>query len=1249
MANAISWSGHCGDGNWHSCCFYGSVSFKANNWSYEPVQSPACPPYPGTDDDVDFSGHNVTLKDGNALVKSLTGTGVLTLGGGSFGKLTVANTAVLGGQLVFRDSGNFAGGLGKANAGMKLEAVISQAVSGGTLEVSGLTTWPGTGNLQLSGGCTLHNLSGSVFIARNSGSVTSGVDGGTLANQGEFYKTAGSGTLRIRSGVAFDNNGTTYVPSGQLSLEGTGLSQGMFDLSVGGTLVFPSGSHTLGTSSAVAGAGSVEVDGGQVFVQGSWPLTGLTKLISGTLSWDTPGGVSVQSIQHTGGICSGASLLTVTGTYDWFRGWMTGPGRTTIAPSGQLLLGGDYDKLLSAGRQLVNQSPASVWTGAGALSIYSDAVFRNESGATLELTSDAPVTVPEGQTAGTLENRGLLKKTGGAGTTVVNASFLSDGGALEVASGTLELAGDASLSGASAAQVAAAAGVRLTSNCEVESGSLTVSGDGTLWVASAEGELRVADGAAANVNLPGGGLVLDGGSLGWDGTVSSSGNALWQAGIIAGPEGLFNTGDLQIQGAGEKQLFGMLTNHGSVSQAGTDIVVGNMAGWQPTVHNAGGASYELQGDTGFAATIAPADGRIINAGSFSKTAGLGASEIGVEFENHGGDVLCASGVLRLAGGGTSTGGSWSVQNGGVIELAQEPHTMMGNHTGSGDGGLRLTSGSLSVPFGSVVDLSYAGTGFQVQGGMLDGNGKVKVTGTGGWSAGTISIAGGLETSGAFTVSGPAAKSLAKGVLSNSGQVTHTGAGAVALSQNGKIKNLAGAVWDLQSDSAFTGLDGEVTNAGTFRKSAGLGASSVGAPFKNTGAVEIRSGTLELAGGGTSTNGTFEWTDNAILRFGGEVFTFTGPHPMSGSGSAEITTSEVRLLAGSQFGAPGGLHVLLNGLLSGKGKVLSSLHNHTGEVSPGGDAIGHLEVAGDYAQGGDGTLTVRISGKEEASYDRLAVAGHASLAGTLQVDLGGFFAPSAGDQFVILTCGSRTGQFQSVRGSGPLGVTFAFDVAYSSNSVTLQVTGVTPPVLPLADARLLPDGWPVKLEGLVVSAVFGDFFYAQQPDRACGIRIQYTGGTLVRGQLVTATGRMGVNADGEKLLNADTVATAGTGPVVPLGMVCHRVGGAAFGYDPVSGAGQAAVGACPVGLNNVGLLVRVGGEVTAVDVSAGTLTVWDGSTCGATQAAVQVWAPGAVLPSVGQKVIATGASSCRREGGGLSAVIRVANPADITVP
>ena len=151
-------------------------------------------------------------------------------------------------------------------------------------------------------------------------------------------------------------------------------------------------------------------------------------------------------------------------------------------------------------------------------------------------------------------------------------------------------------------------------------------------------------------------------------------------------------------------------------------------------------------------------------------------------------------------------------------------------------------------------------------------------------------------------------------------------------------------------------------------------------------------------------------------------------------------------------------------------------------------------------------------------------------------------------------------------------------------------------------------------------------------------------TYARGQIVTLTGRIGVNSDGEKILSADGVTQGGTNLLKPLTMPSRGVGGAAFNYDSMSGEGQAAVGGAVFGLNNVGLFVRTSGRVTEVDASSREFTISDGSS----RSPVEVWAPEGALPSVGQMAVVTGASSCRKTDTAIVAVVRVAGPSDISV-
>lgn len=189
--------------------------------------------------------------------------------------------------------------------------------------------------------------------------------------------------------------------------------------------------------------------------------------------------------------------------------------------------------------------------------------------------------------------------------------------------------------------------------------------------------------------------------------------------------------------------------------------------------------------------------------------------------------------------------------------------------------------------------------------------------------------------------------------------------------------------------------------------------------------------------------------------------------------------------------------------------------------------------------------------------------------------------------------------------------------------------------PVADAKLLPDGRDVTLLGQVVTAVFPGFCYVEEPDRSSGIEVRFDPvpprdcSVLVNGQMATVGGERVLEASSVEVLNQ-------TAPIGPLGMRSVAVGGGDFGYPPL---GQRSV-AGGVGLNNIGLLVRVCGTV----VSSGSqdFEVDDGSGC-ILRCVVPV---GVTPPAAGSVVSATGVSSCEEVGPELHRLLRVRCQSDI---
>lgn len=178
-----------------------------------------------------------------------------------------------------------------------------------------------------------------------------------------------------------------------------------------------------------------------------------------------------------------------------------------------------------------------------------------------------------------------------------------------------------------------------------------------------------------------------------------------------------------------------------------------------------------------------------------------------------------------------------------------------------------------------------------------------------------------------------------------------------------------------------------------------------------------------------------------------------------------------------------------------------------------------------------------------------------------------------------------------------GVTYyysAFSYDAVPNYSTAAYGTATPMLMDVAFARHdVLDGQPVDLYAKVVSANFvtsDGCIYVQEPDRTSGIRAETADSSLNVGDVVNVSGTISTRIfsghPSERYLSGAAVTrlSSGTAPG-PLAMNCRGVGGGSFG-SLVPGVKNG------VGLNNVGLLVRISGKVTYV---TGTyLYVDDGS-------------------------------------------------------
>lgn len=194
-----------------------------------------------------------------------------------------------------------------------------------------------------------------------------------------------------------------------------------------------------------------------------------------------------------------------------------------------------------------------------------------------------------------------------------------------------------------------------------------------------------------------------------------------------------------------------------------------------------------------------------------------------------------------------------------------------------------------------------------------------------------------------------------------------------------------------------------------------------------------------------------------------------------------------------------------------------------------------------------------------------------------------FPTGPSDGALLIDKSSAIGASDSFVHSGVTnGVTYYY-TAFAHDSGGHYSSGFNASAQPHAaqtsELKRLPDNTPVDMSGKVVSAVFpgSAAIYVQDPDRSSGIRVACpVAASYVPGDIVTVSGTMGTRsvsgAPSERQINSTTPVKTGTGPApVPLQMGLLDVGGEEI---PPYIAGVTGA----VGLNNIGLLVRLTGRV-----------------------------------------------------------------------
>jgi CSLREA domain-containing protein len=774
---------------------------------------------------------------------------------------------------------------------------------------------------------------------------------------------------------------------------------------------------------------------------GSFTITG------GTLTLNGPSEVASLTFGGNGTI-SGTGILTVTGAFNWNDGTMSGTGSTIV--QGPTIIGGITTKNLTA-RTLTLNGNATV-SGAGAINMGSGATINIQSGTVFNVQADMNLTSGGGTV--TVNNAGTFTKSVAAGVTTVGVTF-NNTGTVNVAAGTLslDLGGtdtgtfnvastttlrfDNGIHNLNAGSLVSGAGaVHFRGGTANIAGTYNISGTTTI------GNL----GGIANFNNAASAGVVDvnNGTLGGTGALTVSGAFNWSSGTMTGSGTTNAQGGLNISGAAIKVLSGgrVLEHAGTGGWlgsgqlhfgagngtlrliSGTFTVGDPAAGIQNTNSTAGG--------TGTLDILPGATLRKSNTGVTNFSTGMNA------YSNAGAiDVQSGTLVFSLNSNGTATG-SLAVGVAATFRFGSGTHSLNAGSSVSGGGTVDFNAGTVNVAgtynvtgstsvTGGLLNLTGTltniGAAFSVNAGTanlssgeavntqtltVQGTGTLSgtdsITASAGviWNAGTMTGSGTTTAQGGLNIGGAAIKVLSGGrVLEHAGTGGWLGSGQLHFGAgNGTLRLLSGVftVGDpvTQFTNSTAGGTGtlDIASGATLRKSNGASATNFNTgitAITNGGTVDVVSGTLVLAGGGTSS-GSFAAAGGSVLQFVSGTHNLTASSIVSGSGSVTIIAPTIINVAGTYNMAGGtgtsvtGGTLNITGTLTNIGEQLHVTNGGTVNLSSGEALIlSRLTMSGSSTLTGSDNVTLTGSGLQSSS-----AVGTISGSGTLTIAPGASF-------------------------------------------------------------------------------------------------------------------------------------------------------------------------------------------------------------------------------------------------------------------
>jgi hypothetical protein len=305
-------------------------------------------------------------------------------------------------------------------------------------------------------------------------------------------------------------------------------------------------------------------------------------------------------------------------------------------------------------------------------------------------------------------------------------------------------------------------------------------------------------------------------------------------------------------------------------------------------------------------------------------------------------ALINQGTVRKSVGSGTSNINTPFHNSGTLDV--QTGTVAVNGGGSGSGVFQAEAGAtLAYPADYEVDGVMTGPGTNLlNGGVLAFKGSI--AGQFVWVSGRIGTnsSGTVATNGVLVAAGSGDLEFS-GVMTNAGTIRLTSGTFRCIDFSaygggyGLLVNAPGGLIDFQADvtlDSFTDGTGigapTVINQGTVRKSAGSGSSALNPLFYNSGTLDVQTGTLSVAGGG-SGNGIFRAAAGATLDFS---HSYQVDSALTGEGTNSIS--------GGSFALNGSLNtsnaVLTAGVLGGTNGVIADVLTWTGGTIGAGSTL-----------------------------------------------------------------------------------------------------------------------------------------------------------------------------------------------------------------------------------------------------------------------------------------------------------------------